>query len=404
MDSALPSNPVLDDLALELAQEAAALGASLAPITRAKIGELVRLVDGYWSSALEGKRPRAVELERAMRDDYDEDPAVRASQRETRAQVEVEQLIHQWVAEPRIDVSGGEFLRRVHWELYARVPAELRYVDDPTTRRREAIAPGALRTGHAHVGRLPAPAPETLSAHLVRFANAFDQPRLTRSQRIIAVAASHQRLMALHPFPDGSGRVARLFTAAYATRAGIGGAGLWSLSRAISRRRDEYSAALAETGTPRLDPGNTGGGVSERALIAFCRLLLEIALDEIRWMRSALSIETLEARVLGYAALRKGGHIPRAPAIPPEGNGTPALRSEAGILLREVLLRGEVGRGEITRITGLGERTARILTSELLGEGLLESGTHRRPVRLGLPVHAVGFYLPGLFADDPRVS
>jgi hypothetical protein len=195
-----------------------------------------------------------------------------------------------------------------------------------------------------------------------------------------------------------------LFTTAYATRAGIGGGRLWSLSRAIARRRDEYAAVLAETGTPRLDPGNTGGGASERALVAFCRLLLEIALDEIRWMRSALSVETLEARVLGYAALREGGHIPGTPAMGGQDGGTPGLRSEAGLLLREVLLRGEVGRGEITRITGLGERTARILTSELLGEGLLESGTHRRPVRLGLPVHAVGFYVPGLFAEETRAS
>ena len=401
MDSALPSNPVLDDLSLEIAQESAALGASLAPLTRGRLAALLHLVSGYWSSRLEGRHPRAGDLERAMRDEFADDPAIRASQRETRAQVEVEQLLGQWVAEPRIDVSSPEFLRRVHWELYARVPAELRFVDDSTTRRREAISPGSLRATHAQIGRNPAPPPETLGAHLTRFADAFDPTRLTRSQRIIAVAASHQRLMALHPFLDGSGRVARLFTTAYASRAGIGGGGLWSLSRAIARRRDDYLAALGETGTPRLDPGNTGGGTSERALISFCRLFLEAALEEIRAMRAALAIETLEARVLGYAALRETGHIPGATGDP---GPTTRLRAETGALLRQVLLRGEVSRGEIGQITGLGERTARMLTSELLSEGLLESGTHRQPVRLGLPVHAVAYYLPGLFSEEARLS
>jgi Fic family protein len=405
VESALPSNSVLDDLSLEIAQESAALGAALPALTRRRVAALVHLVNGYWSSRLEGRNPQTADIERAMRDEYADDPAVRAWQREARAQVEVEQLLDQWVAEPRIDLSSPEFLRRVHWELYARVPAELRFVDDPMTRRREAITPGALRTTPTQVGRHPAPAPEALGTHLTRFGSAFDPTRLTRLQRIVAVAAGHQRLIALHPFLDGNGRVARLFTTAYAARAGIGGSGLWSLSRAIARRRDEYLAALAEAGTPRLDPSDTRGGASERALIAFCRLLLEAALEEIRAMRAALEIETLTSRILGYVALRESGHIPppRSSGAAPSGDvapGPPKLRSESGLLLRAVMLRGEVGRGEIMRITGLGERSARMLTSELLAEGLLESGTHRQPVRLGLPVHAVRFYFPLLFPDE----
>ena len=36
----------------------------------------------------------------------------------------------------------------------------------------------------------------------------------------------------------------------------------------------------------------------------------------------------------------------------------------------------------------------------LLTEKLLVSDTPKRPVRLGLPVHAVGFYFPQLFPED----
>jgi hypothetical protein len=39
----------------------------------------------------------------------------------------------------------------------------------------------------------------------------------------------------IHPFPDGNGRVSRLMSHAMALTAGIGGQGLWSVSRGLAR-------------------------------------------------------------------------------------------------------------------------------------------------------------------------
>jgi len=60
--------------------------------------------------------------------------------------------------------------------------------------------------------------------------------------------------------------------------------------------------------------------------------------------------------------------------------------------LSEALLRGEVARGDAARITGTSERTARRILSPLASERLLVSQTPKGPVRLGLPIHALGFY------------
>ena len=77
----------------------------------------------------------------------------------------------------------------------------------------------------------------------------------------------------------------------------------------------------------------------------------------------------------------------------------PALRPEAGHLLREALLRGSFPRGEASRITGLGERTARTLVSHLAGERLLTSDTPKGDLKLALPTHTVQYYFPGLMSS-----
>jgi Fic family protein len=51
------------------------------------------------------------------------------------------------------------------------------------------------------------------------------------------------------------------------------------------------------------------------------------------------------------------------------------LKPEAVRLLNEALIRGEFERGEISRITGLPERTAGRILSDVIATGLLASDT-----------------------------
>ena len=57
-------------------------------------------------------------------------------------------------------------------------------------------------------------------------------------------------------------------------------------------------------------------------------------------------------------------------------------RPQAATLLTETLHRGEIARGDTAVITGLGERTARALLSELLKNGLLKSASEKGAVFL----------------------
>lgn len=73
------------------------------------------------------------------------------------------------------------------------------------------------------------------------------------------------------------------------------------------------------------------------------------------------------------------------------------MRVEAAYMLQEVLLRGEVARGDVVRVSGLAERTGRILLGQLIGEGLLVSGTPKGPVRIAFPTFLAGLLFPDLY-------
>ena len=73
------------------------------------------------------------------------------------------------------------------------------------------------------------------------------------------------------------------------------------------------------------------------------------------------------------------------------------LQPEARHIVREALLSGEVLRGDVPRITGKPERTARRILEQLLREGLMTSSTPKGPVRLAFPAKAVGYYFPRFY-------
>jgi len=72
------------------------------------------------------------------------------------------------------------------------------------------------------------------------------------------------------------------------------------------------------------------------------------------------------------------------------------IRPEALHLIKEAFVFGEFARGQASRLTGLKERTARTLLSQLVDEGLLVSATPKGPVRLRFSAHLLPVWFPDL--------
>ena len=133
--------------------------------------------------------------------------------------------------------------------------------------------------------------------------------------------------------------------------------------------------------TPRQGDLDGRGNLSRRALSDFVLWFLRIALDQVLFMSTLFEIDTLARRLRAY--------VERSEKLNPE----------AARLLEEALIRGEFERGEIARITGLPERSARRVLNQVTASGLLASDTPKGAVSLRFPIDALEILFPRLFTE-----
>jgi len=379
----------LENLTIEVVQKSSDLGGRLHPVSHQQLVEFLRITNSYYSNLIEGHNTHPIDIERALKKDYLDDPYKRLLQIESRAHIEVQKQIAPRIFHPDTQICSADFICLMHRLFYERLPNELKMVKNEETGEEIAVSPGEVRAHNVVVGRHLPPAHSALPHFLTRFNKIYNPQGLSGTQKIIAVAASHHRLLWIHPFSDGNGRVARLFSDAYLYRTLKQGYGLWSISRGLARHQEAYYSALTWGDALRQGDYDGRGNLSQKGLRDFCQFFLNICLDQISFMAKLLQLEGLEHRITGYVELRRQKMLPE---LSP-------LKSEAAFLLREALLRGEVSRGEASRITGLGERTARALLSGLVKENLLVSDTPKGKLRLNITADAAAYWFPKLFPE-----
>jgi Fic family protein len=381
----------LQDLALEVMQRSASLGTRQHPVTLHTLRELLRIINSYYSNLIEGHNTHPYDIVRAMQQEYDTEPAKRNLQLESVAHISIQRMMEEQLqAEPGINIAGQEFLCSLHREFFKLLPEEFQVMKNPENGREGRVVPGELRVEPVRVGQHEPPGHDNLATFMARFGEVYAPGKHHGANKLVAVAAAHHRLMWIHPFLDGNGRVARLFTEACLHRIPVHGFGLWSISRGLARRNTDYKAMLTWADAPRRNDLDGRGNLSNEGLVKFCRFFLEVCLDQVNYMGTLLQLDGLVERVRSYVQLRGTAMIPNPP-------GTDSLRSEAGRMLQEVLLRGEATRGAVIEASGLKERTGRNLLAQLVAEGLLVSDTPKGEVRLGFPIHAAGWFFPELY-------
>ena len=371
----------LEDLAMDLATKSSGLASQLPPTVRGGIGDLVRSMNCYYSNLIEGHDTHPRDIDRALaHDDYSTDPLKRALQCEAVAHIEVQRLIDHREDLP-VEPASAEYISWLHREFCNRLPDELLWAQNPDTDERLLVRGGELRTGWVQVGRHIPPSAEALPRFLHRFTEAYDTKNLSRVRQIIAFGAAHHRLLWIHPFYDGNGRVTRLMSHASLLRCGIGSS-LWSVARGLARNVQDYKKLLMEADSPRRGDWDGRGTLSTRALTDFCVFFMTVCIDQIEFMASLLETSGLLRRMrLHIEEEMQAGRLPKG----------------SFLLLREALLAGEVPRGKAGEITGYGERMARNVVSDLIKKGYLKSSGVRAPLVLGFPIDAVERWFPRLY-------
>lgn len=400
----IPSlEPLIPDLAAlrpaseRVRRRGGELGRHLHPETLRAVAELMRTVNCYYSNLIEGHDTQPASIDRALRADYSREPAKRDLQVEARAHIEVQRLVDGRLdADPALDVTAPPFLSWIHREFYGRLPDRFRVVTDPRSGRSQPVHPGEWRHHDVVVGEHVPPAPGEIAAALDRFHEGYDLSRTPAPDALALVGAAHHRLLWIHPFGDGNGRVARLMSDAWLRRAGVRSHGLWTASRGLARARARYKDLLAAADAPRRDDYDGRGARTLRGLTAFAAFFLETCEDQISYMSDLLRVDDLADRVRVYVEARAAGYVAGPNGSVRRGE---RLRRELAPLLHDLVHLGALDRSEIPRRLRVEPRTSRRIIERALAEGLLVSASSRAPVRLGLPSGVGAQVFPALFAS-----
>lgn len=377
MEPLLPQNR-LDDLrkrTRSVIEKSYRLAGSAHSSTIAKVRELVREMNSYYSNRIEGQSTHPKNIERALRQEFSAKPEVAKLQRLALAHIEAERELEHGDLKALTPLAT-EFLRRAHAALYSRLPAEDRVTDNGIV-----VVPGALRTEQVAVGRHEPPPGEALPRFLARLDTVYSRP-CSMEDTLFTIAAAHQRMAWVHPFSDGNGRACRLQT--HCALWPIS-AGLWSVSRGFARQRERYYALLDAADMPRQGDLDGRGNLSEKALWAWCAWFIDLCEDQVSFMAKMLDLDDMKSRIQALITFRAAQDT--------------RIRAEATLPLYHLFLAGPTSRGEFLQMTGLGERTARALLSRLLETGLVSSEGHKAPVEFAFPLDALQFLFPDLYPE-----
>jgi Fic family protein len=371
---------MLTDLAIDLTQKSAGFRHSLPESLLASLADLVRAMNCYYSNLIEGHYTHPVDIEHALKNEYSEDARKRDLQREAAAHIAVQKWIDDGGLKGRAATTHG--IREVHRRFCELLPDDLLWVEDPDTKERVPVVADELRRKDVVVGAHIAISPGAVPRFLDRFEQVY--ARLNKTDSIVGAAAAHHRLLWIHPFVDGNGRVARLMSHAMMLDTLDTGA-VWSVARGLARNIDSYKRYLASCDLPRRNDLDGRGNLSEESLAGFTEFFLRTCIDQVEFMQGLMQPDRLRARIVVWAEEEI-----RLKKLPPR----------SGNILEAVLYRGELPRADAPSVVGTADRQASRVVSALIERGVLVSNSTRAPLRLVFPAALASRWMPGLFPES----
>lgn len=390
----LPGHTVSDALhekAADLIREATALQSSTQ--AHRELREVLRGMNSYYTNAIEGEHTRPSEIEQALQNDFSGNADTARKQRLALAHIETEKISERTLAEQAAGTGNAvgwlystAGLCWLHERLFAALPPQDLQLADGSM-----LAPGQLRTRQVAVRRHEPPLYSTVPRFLDRWADRYVRVR-RGEMAVVAMAASHHRLAWIHPFADGNGRLGRLHTHLLLQAQGLTN-GLWSPLRGFARSEARYKALLEAADAHRRGDLDGRGNLSQAALVDWIGYVLDMSLDQVRFMAGQLDIGGMQDRL--HASLVFDSQASTGAAA---GVRIEALRPLHYLFATQ----GELPRADFKQMTGLGERTATSLVSALLKSGYVASDTPYGALRFAVPRHALRFLFPNLWPEAER--
>jgi Fic family protein len=368
---------VLSDKVLQLTQRAAAFRSRLPEGLIEPLSSLVREMNCYYSNLIEGHNTHPIDIQRALFGEQSRDPKKRDLQQEAVAHIAVQR----WIDEGGLGgkAATASNVLAIHHRFYDALPDTLKWVENSDTGEREPVIPGETRKKHVEVGRLVPVSPGAVARHLTHWERSYAP--LGSFETVLNTAAAHHRLLWVHPFLDGNGRVARLISYAM-LRTALDTCGLWSVARGLARNADKYKSHLAACDAQRRNDLDGRGNLSEETLVDFTHYFLDVCLDQIDFMEGLMRPKDLRSRIMAWAD---------------DEIRLKRLHEKAKLVLDHILFNGNLERKDLPGIVGLDDRQARRIAQPMVEIGLIRSVSTRAPYHLAFPAELAPRLMPGLY-------
>ena len=353
------SDEELDTLITDIIRLSAGLGSGIHPKVAGAISEFITHINSYFTNAMEGNPSKLKDIEDALNNNLSPNKVLRNYQLEHLAHISTQKkMLERLAKEENLEICSKDFLCWLHREFYSTLPEEMHFARTHKNTK-VPVLPGQLRDRPADVGNhLPPDTLDEIENNLTIFQEAYSLKGLSGIKKFLAFASSHHRLLWIHPFRDGNGRVARLFTLAFENRLGIDSRGLWTVTRALARNRSEYDKHLMLADQPRRNDYDGRGPLSEENLILFCKYFLRECLDQLDFMGGMLELSNFEGRYKRHLKILEAEKT---------------ISRAAVSVLEEMLYKGNLSRGSVQDICGVKRRRATEIIKELLNSRLATS-------------------------------
>lgn len=349
--------------------------------TAVRIGGLMRITNSYYSNLIEGQFTEPATLSaRVPRRNSKELRELAESHIGVQALLERAVRRSQSIEAPWGVFFAPELVSVIHRRLFAGArDDDLRLSDG------RLLVPGQLRDTaqrNVLVGDHAAPAWESAAPMLTRLQQVYGgQPDLT--SRILSALAYHHRLAFVHPFEDGNGRVVRMITHLQLMRLGLASP-LWSLSRGVARKQDEYYGRLRAADQPRRGDLDGRGQLTQGGLFEFVEFMLQVCIDQMEYVEHAMDLISLRQRLERVIGLER--RFIEA-----------GVKQEMAKAIHILLTQGEVARADFKIFSGLHDRVASDQLKKLIDLGVVEAPSAKsRSIFPGLPVWFAQLIFPDL--------
>jgi len=354
-----------------------------------EIKNLLRVTNSYYSNRIESEGTHPINIEKAMNKEFLEDTKESQLQHLSLAYIDTQKYL-----ETQISVLGKfpfdlEFQKNIHKFFYSYEGMEsfLKIKKDDGFIN---MIPGELRKRDVKIGSHIGIPYKNLESTLIEFNNAYSNTVKygMKAHKILNIFSAHHRFLWIHPFLDGNGRTSRLLTDALIDFIGIEGHGLWNLSRGLARNNTKYKSLLAAADEIRTNDYDGRGNLTKRGLYNLVNFMLDVSINQIEYMNSVLRIKELVERIDNYVFFSREKMYKIDP-----------LPKHTNTLLKELLIKGTLKRGDVHKVIGSKQTLASELIKELLKRNYIQSDTPRGDIRIKFNAHFAMKIFPELIPD-----